>query len=393
MLLDIWPYRRHRKAKCQKQENALSLAQMSINKNVFQAGIVMLGTIIGAGALAIPSVFHTYGLVWGSVLYWGIAAMVACTHMLMMDVVFAHGGKKKIRFPGHVTMEFGKVWGALAFLSHPAQSMGACLAYIILGGDFLYALGGGHLVPSVLFWQGLFWAGGAVTVILGMKFLARVETRLTWLLVGALIVTSFLFARQADPALFFSLKATWVWAPLGILVFSQFGLSIIPEIIDLSGNQREGALLAIVGGSLMAALLMWIFGVMTYAAAPALSDSATSYSTALPQAWWWIIPCVGFLAVATSFLTLMEGLKHTLMYDAKLGKNTATAVSLTSPLFLLLLTSRDFLGTVSFVGGVFSATNGALATAMGAHVRRQFWPYLITLVFLLIIFSRILSLI
>lgn len=366
---------------------------MFINKNVFQAGVVMLGTIIGAGALAIPSVFHTYGLVWGSILYWGIAAMIACTHMLMMDVVFAHGGKKKIRFPGHVTLEFGKRWGTVAFLSHPAQSIGACLAYIILGGEFLYAIGGARLVPSVLFWQALFWAGGAVTVVLGMQVLAKVETKLTWLLVFTLLVTSFLFFRQADPQLFFSLQGTWVWAPIGILIFSQFGLSIIPEIIDLSGNRREASLLAIVGGSLAAALLMWIFGVMAYAAAPGLSDDAARYGSVLPQGWWWIIPCVGFLAVATSFLTLMEGLKHTLMYDAKLQKNTATAISLTSPLLLLLLTQRNFLGTVSFVGGVFSAMNGAFATAMGARVRKQVWPYAITLIFLLIIFSRILSLI
>jgi amino acid permease len=364
---------------------------MSIKKKVLQATLAMLGTIIGAGVFAIPSVFRQFGLIGGTAIYWIVAALVLATHLLMMEVVIRQKAGK-MRLPGHVGVVLGKPWSIIAFASHPGQTIGACLAYIILGGEFLYAIGGMRLVPSILFWQGIFWLGGALTVIVGMKLVAKVESVLTWLLLAALLISSIIFFRQADPTLFFAWQGSWAWSPLGILIFSLFGLTVIPEIVELSGGKREQASIAITLGSLCAAICMWIFGVMAYAAAPDAAASAAGYASVMPAASRWIIPCVGFLAVATSFITLMEGLKNMLSFDAKLHKHTALAIALASPVILLLLTKRNFLNTVSFVGGVFSALNGAFATVMAAKLLKKTWPLVITSIFLLILLSRILSL-
>lgn len=365
---------------------------MSIEKKVVQATLAMLGTIIGAGVFAIPSVFKQFGLIGGTIVYWLVAVLVLVTHLLMMEVVIRRQRAGKMRLPGHVGAVLGKPWSILAFASHPGQTIGACLAYIILGGEFLYAIGGMRLVPSILFWQGIFWLGGAITVLIGMKLVAKVESVLTWLLLAALLVSSIVFFRQADPNLFFAWQGSWAWSPLGILIFSLFGLTVIPEIVDLSGGKREQASLAITLGSILAAMFMWVFGIMAYAAAPDAAASAAGYASVMPVAFRWIIPCVGFLAVATSFITLMEGLKNMLSFDAKLHKHTAVVIALAAPVILLLLTKRNFLSTVGFVGGVFSALNGAFATAMAAKLLKKSWPLLITGVFLLILLSRILSL-
>lgn len=365
---------------------------MSIDKRQLRATLAMLGTIIGAGVFAIPSVFRQYGIGWGSVVYWVIAGMVLATHLLLSEVILEKAAFSRIRLPGMVTSVFGEWWGRVAFLSHPGQTIGACLAYVILGGEFLYVLGGAQLVHSLLFWQVLFWVGGALTVFVGLNFVAKVESWLTWLLIFALLFSVFLFGKIADPTLFFQAQGSWAWSPIGILVFSLFGLTSIPEIMEIAGSDREPAQRSIAFGSLGAAVLMWFFGVTAYAAAPDVAASASGYASVLSEKTRWIIPVIGFLAVATSFITLMEGMKRMLMTDAKLEKNTAKVLALSAPLVLLFITQRNFLSTVSFVGGFFSAINGIFATTMAVKVKKIQWPLLITVFFLFLLISRILNL-
>ncbi len=365
---------------------------MSIDKNVIRATLAMLGTIVGAGVFAIPSVFRQYGIGWGSALYWVVATLVLATHLLLSEVILQKNTFGKMRLPGMVSSVLGPRWGKIAFLSHPGQTIGACLAYIILGGEFIYALGGAQFVSSILFWQVVFWAGGAATVLIGLHFVAKVESWLTWGLILALGVSVFLFGKIADPTLFFQMQGSWAWSPIGILVFSLFGLTIIPEIVEIAGGKREPAQRSIAWGSLGAALLMWLFGVTAYAAAPDITASAPGYASVLSAETRWIIPVVGFLAVATSFITLMEGMKRMLIADAKMHKNTAKVLALGAPLILLFTTQRNFLSTVSFVGGFFSALNGIFATVMAAKLKKIRWPLGISFIFLLIIISRILNL-
>jgi len=183
------------------------------------------------------------------------------------------------------------------------------------------------------------------------------------------------------------------FAPLGILIFSLFGMTVIPELVQMTGDHRDRSWAAIIAGTLGAAILMWLFGVFAYAAAPAASVDPGQYAQILPAGFRWLIPVVGFLAVFTSFITLMEALKHMLIYDAKLKPQAAWSIALMSPLVLLLIMHRDFLGTISLVGGVFSAINGIFACALGVVILKRRWPLIPGGIFLLILLSRILSLI
>ncbi|MCC7357315.1 hypothetical protein IT408_02295 [Candidatus Uhrbacteria bacterium] len=365
---------------------------MSINKQSLRAALAMLGTIIGAGVFAIPSVFRQYGIGWGSLIYWLIAILVLVTHLLFSEVILQKTIFRRMRLPGMVSSILGPNWGKIAFLTHPSQIIGACLAYIVLGGEFLYALGGEKIISSVLFWQFVFWAGGAVTVLIGLNFIAKIESWLTWILVASLLMSVVLFSKIADPNLFFQVQAEWAWSPIGILVFSLFGLSVIPEIVELAGSKREPVHQSITFGTLGAALLMWLFGVMAYAAAPSNDTSALGYASVLSARTRLIIPVIGFLAVATSFITLMEGMRRMLVADAKLHKNTAKVLALSAPLILLFITQRNFLSIVSFIGGFFNALNAIFATVMVVRLKKIYWPLGISGIFLLILISRILNL-
>jgi hypothetical protein len=106
---------------------------------------------------------------------------------------------------------------------------------------------------------------------------------------------------------------------------------------------------------------MWLFGAFAYAAiGDVLGSDPAELSIGLPSALFWLIPSVGFLAVATSFITLVQDFKAMLHLDAGLSKVLAWAIALGSPLVLLFLTARDFLSTIGFIGAVVSSFNAFL---------------------------------
>jgi amino acid permease len=242
-----------------------------------------------------------------------------------------------------------------------------------LGGEFLSVLAGRLGLPDqVLLWQFLFWAGGAGVVFVGLKLVARIEAVLTIALILLLGFAIGVYAPQADSALFGGMRWGAVMPLLGVFLFSMFGWGVIPEVSAMCGHDRSRTRLAVAFGSLAAALLMWLFGVFAYAAiGDSLGGDPAELSRGLPASLFWLIPAVGFLAVATSFITLVQDFKAMLHLDAKLPKKLAWAVALGSPLVLLAVTSRDFLGTVGFVGAAVSSLNAFLLCLMARNLMNR----------------------
>jgi amino acid permease len=378
---------------------------MTASSKVFVRGtLTMLATIIGAGVFAIPFAMKTMGIFAGSVMYWTVATVILTAHLLYADIILHDASLRGMRLPGHATRILG-VWpGHFAVISHPLNTIGATLAYLILGGEFLASLASAAGLPhAVLFWQIVFWAGGAITVFFGLKLVARVETWMAWVLIGLLGLSVFLFLPNADTGLFLVSKWGSALAPLGILVFALNAFNVLPEIVEICGRNVKQSLSAVTIGSLGAALLMWLFGVFGYAAlGSSLVTDPSDVARAFPSGFFWLLPAIGFLAVATSFLTITQDLKAMIHLDLRQPKVVAWAVALGAPLILLFITERDFLGTISFIGGIFGALNGVLIAWMAlvfadrAPRLKRMWirgfASVCAMAFFLTFFWRILSL-
>lgn len=367
-----------------------------------RATLAMLGTIIGAGVFALPLAMQRTGILAGSVVYWTIALVALATHLLYAESILRTKGMAKTRLPGQAGMILGPWWERLAFVSHPLQIMTACLAYIILGGEFLAVLAGAAGVPdSLLVWQAIFWFGGAVTVFFGLKAVAKVEAGMTWALVTAMLAASFLYATRADGRLFFEADWTQGFFPLGIFLFALFGLPVVSEVAELCRRDAERTRLAIAIGTIGAALVMWLFAVFAAAVVNGPLTSPSDLVHGLPPSFAWLIPTVGFFAVATSFITLVQDLVSMLRLDVGFRPFTAWALALGAPIVFLLFITRNFLETVGVGGSIFSSVNGLIVSAMAiavgrAHPRamspflRLWLPCITAAVFLTAIIWRIL---
>ncbi len=339
----------------------------------FRHGLyAMIGTIIGAGTFALPAAMKSMGILAGSIAFWLTALVVLATHLIYTELVLHRKSMAKRRFPGYLEVAFGPWAKRFGYLTNAAQVIGACLAYLVIGGEFLSVLAKHAGLPtSILMWQVLFWVGGACVVFVGLKLVSKVEAWMTVVKIGLLLLSIGLFFWKSDATLFFEMNWPEVLPLLGVFLFSLFGWGVIPEVAAICKGDKEKTRLAVAGGSLAAALLMWLFGIFAYAA---IGDSLTSntgdLSFGVPASMFWLIPAVGFFAVATPFLSLTQDFKAMLHLDAGLSKRVAWAVALGSPLVLLLLVSRNFLGTVGFVGAGVSSVNGILMCSAAIKLMR-----------------------
>ncbi len=377
---------------------------MSLRGQSFvRATLVLIGTVIGAGIFALPAAFRASGLVLGSIIYWVVALVVMATHMLYADVVLSSPAMLRTRFFGQIKSAFGIWMGRLAGLTHGLQIIGACLAYIILGGNFLAVLAPYFGWSGIqIIWQVLFWCLGALLVLIGLSFMARVEAWLTWALLALLSVSIGLFAMRISGAA--PTPSSWGGAlsMLGVALFALFGYPVIPELAELCRRNRRMTRLAVVLGSFFSALVMWLFGVFAYlGSGVSLTADPAELTRVLPHSYFWLIPAVGFLAVLTSFITLAEDLMAMFHLDLKLPRVLAWLAATGCPVLFLLLIKTNFLSAVEFVGAVFSSLNGILIVALALKLmrrdtQRMFWwkfvgPSVCAAVFCFALISRILN--
>lgn len=346
----------------------MSAAGSSLRK----ATLSLIGTIIGAGIFGLPLVFSRVGILAGSLIFWLIAFLTLATHLLFAEIVLSH--REKMRLPGYAHRELGRVGFIVATVAYPLQLVGSNLIYLILGAEFLAALfepALGLTAPSVL-WLALFFALGALVVRFGLKFFAAVESAATWILVAAIVVVVLVLLEKGS----FGLPPTERWdlflAPFGIFLFALSGVPAIVEIVEIAGRSRSRSNAAIILGTLVAAMLSWLFGVsLALAAGGQPLKNLTDILSVLPAGWQWLLPVVGFLAVITSYFVFSETLQNTLRLDFKVPPTAAWAASMFGPFFLAFVINRDFLSLVNLVGTFFGGLSGALIGLIGYSLLRR----------------------
>lgn len=329
--------------------------------------MAMLGTIIGAGVFGLPAMFVRVGLWPGTILYVLLSVLMVAVHLLYVDVILAR--REKMRLVGYARAELGRVGGWIAAISYPIQIIGVNILYILLGGAFLFILASkiGVGVAS-FFWVVLFWLAGSFVVRHGLRMVAAVEVFATWILVGCLVAVIGFVGTSVSAV---GAPAAWgsFLAPFGIFLFSLSGLPVIPEIVDIVGRSRPRALRAVAIGTLCAAFLSWGFGaLMAHVGGVGIGTGLEGMIGLLPGAWQWLLPLVGFLAVATSYLTTAEDLRATFHMDFALSDRMSAGIALVVPMFGLLLIRPDFLSLLDSLGTIFSTLSASLVAAMAAHV-------------------------
>lgn len=323
----------------------------------------MVGAIVGVGVFGVPYAVSKVG--WGLAL----AFFLVLTGIQMLQHLFyaeaAIATDDQVRLVGLTERFVGKRYRPVASVALLLGSWSSLIAYVLVGGDFLHALLGGALGGSVLVYQAV-WAGlGSFLLWFGLGFVSRIGFIGTVGKVAAMLVILGLCAFRVKSGNL-SLHIEDPLLPYGVILFSLSGASIIPEVEELVGGDRRKFRRAVVLGTLVSAALTMLFGFMVYGVTGAATtpDAVSGLKAVIGGYLPVVAAAFGFLAVATSFLSVGIDFKDSLRYDFKLRPLLAWFVTMSVPVIFLIIGARNFLPIVGFSGAVFGGTIAMLITAM-----------------------------
>ncbi len=348
----------------------------------------LAGTIIGVGLFSLPYVTLRVG--WGVMLTYFIVMgfFVWLIHKFFAELALITPDHK--RLPGFVKYYLGAKWAKISRFTHSLALLGAVIAYIIVGGEFLYTLLANKLGGSVTTYTLIYLSAGAFIFLIGIKAIEKIQV--FGLVAFLFILLGVIWLGRAEFSLFnltarsFE-SANW-FLPYGVVMFSLWGVSLIPQIEEMLGKNKK-VLLRVVGISIILPALIYL---IFTAAILAISGSETSTS-ALPGLAQKVgngieIPLLifGLITTFTSYIALGLTLRQVLEFDFSLRRDWSWSITVLVPLTLYYLGVRNFIELIAFVGAVMLAVDGIFIMVMyQRHVLTTSWKIIMSRVLLIIL--------
>lgn len=333
------------------------------NTSITQGALLVAGTSIGGGMLALPILTGLGGFVPSIVIYLLCWLFMACTGLLLLEVVcWLPTDSNIVTMADHTLGKVGKYisWVLYLFLFYCLT-----LAYIVGCGDLVGQLGA---LPE--------WAGMLIFVVLFSPFIflgARVVGKLNIYLMAALgfFYCAFVFLgfRYVNAELL--VPRNWSLSLLGLPVaFTAFAYQgIIPTLVNYMHHDIAKTRKAILIGSFIPliayAIWQWlILGIIPVGGENGLMAALDKGQNAvyplkhfINSPWVYIVgQFFAFFALITSFFGVTLGLLDFLADGFKLEKTEWNKVLLTlliilPPLAFALIYPHLFLIALDYAGG------------------------------------------
>jgi len=331
-----------------------------MSKNYFLAIATLTGTIIGVGLFTIPFVINQAGILSLFIYMIGLAAIQYFLHLLFTEAFLSTHDRH--RLPGLVGRYVGQKSKAYVLLVDMISSYGSILAYIIVGGLFLYQLLNPYLGGSVfLYSTGLFLLVSLITFF-DIKMISGTESILT---VGLIVAIGLIVWRgighiQLDN--YHLINWQHVFAPYGPIFFAVGGGAAIPEVCRLLDNEKKKIKSAIAWGTFIPATLMLIFvlvvlGITGGSTSP---DTLAGLGAILNDGVVFFCLIFGLIAIITSYIVIAQGTEEILEWDFKVSNKLAWFLAGFIPYFLFLVGWTDLIRVISFTGAVTSGLSGII---------------------------------
>ncbi len=361
-------------------------------KETILAIATLSGTIIGVGIFALPYITLVSGF-WTVLGYFLLLGMVAILiHSLLGEIALKTEDYK--RFPGFAKIYLGKNGERVAIFSTVFGLLGAILAYLIVGGEFLNSLlspifGGNELIYTLFY-----FLVGAILIFFGIKVVAKIEFWGLLLFFFSLFLIFFkgwhlikienLLITKAPTLKTFIL-------PYGPILFSLWGAALIPEVEEMLKDKKQSLLKIIPVAILIPifAYLFFIFLILGICGKNTTESALSGLKYFLGDGIVSLTLFFGVLTTFTSFISLGLTLKKVFWYDLGFNKNLSFFLTCFVPLFFYLLGIKEFILVISFVGAILLGIDGILILAMYKKIKPK--SILIYPLFLILVFGVILE--
>lgn len=362
------------------------------HKNCIYGLCTLSGTIIGVGLFSLPYIASQVGI-WVILGYFlGLGLLTIAIHLLFAEVALKT--PDFLRIPGFVKFHLGEKMSKFSLLTFLLGMFGVLLTYLIIGGEFLYNLMFPFFGGNIIFYTFLYFAIGALIVLLGSKTVAKIEFLG---LIIFFIVLLMIFYRGLPHFSFNNLLSHPAerdfFLPYGPILFSLWGTALIPEIEEMLGKKKN-LLKKIIPVAIVIpifAYLSFIFLITGITGQLTSKEAIVGLRNFLDNGIINFALIFGLLTTFTSFIILGLTVRKVFHYDLKINKKIAWAITCFVPLILFLAGLKDFIPVISFVGGVFIGIDGILIIMMYQKIKKKtpLFTYPLILIFILGIIYQI----
>lgn len=347
-----------------------------------EAIAILIGTIIGAGVLAIPYAIAKAGFLTGLLDLVILSAAVIFLYLYLGEIVLSTKGKHQLT--GYAQKYLGKKGRALMAFTMIFGNYGALIAYLIGVGSSIAALFRlesstfillGYSFPYSLLFSIFFFIAAATIVYLGIRAVGEGEL-LIGIVISVLLIVSVLSLTKADFSHLAYFDLTKVFIPYGVILFALAGAVAIPEMNERLKDKKK-LRKAIVIGALIPIVLYLFFA---FAVIAAIGFKTTEIATIglgefFGETMTIFSNLFAIFAMSTSFFVLGLGVKEMYNYDYKIKKSLSWILACFVPLVLFFLifyfkVTDSFYKVISLAGGVAMTLEGILIVLMHNKVKK-----------------------
>ena len=339
-----------------------------LNNRLFGGILLVSGTSIGAGMLALPVISSFAGFVPSFFLLGICWLFLFITSLLLLDVNLSFKGEiNLITMAGKTLGIWGKVvcWVTYLLLLYSLTAAYIAGSSPLFIEAFHYATG--FTLPT--------WLGPFPLLILFGLFVYLGTGAVDWvnrLLMFGLILTYLLLVAllpsHIQPDLLKHVDKTAMWVAIPVLITSYGFHIIIPTLTTYLKHDKKRLRLALFIGSLIPFLVYTLWELLILGVVPLSGEhglisayidgktAASSLSYVLENAWISTIArSFSFFAILTSFLGVSLSLSDFLtdglhMKRFSLGREFACLLTFIPPLIFVLIYQRGFLLALEFAG-------------------------------------------
>lgn len=361
-----------------------------------EALAVFTGTIIGAGIFGLPYIASKAGFGVMVFYFFVLIILTIIIHFLLAEV--SRDTQRIARIPGYAEEYLGKGWRNFSLAVSSLGLIGALLAYLILGGKFLAFYFSPYFGGQTILYTIVYFILGAFLIYRGTRSIAKTE-----IIMGlTFILILFFFFSRGLPSIhlenFLTFNPRYFIFPYGAILFSLWGLALVPEIKEMVERDRKKLRLVISSGIILSGLcyLFFIFVILGVSGPKTSPDAISGFALAIGGQAVRLGFIFGLLTTFTSFITLGLTLKKIFQYDLKLPEKTSWAIACFSPLLLYLSGIKNFIEVISLTGAVMLGLEAVIVIFIYKKFlekrfqrRAPIWIYPLTGLFLLGIILRV----
>lgn len=342
------------------------------NIKILRAIGIMIGAIVGVGVFGLPYVFAQAGfaLVLLELLLMGL--LLTILQLMQAEVAIQTGGHH--RLAGYVRQHLGKGWSWVAVFALAAGIWGAMIAYMIVGGKFLFLLVSPFMGGTEFVYALVVGVLAAALVYRGLRFASKIEV----VVVGALLFLFLFIIFACLPHLSFQSYAPMnldqIFLPYGVILFSLAGVGIVPEIREVLGKRLESKLGQVIIISMAVILLLYILFSAAVVGVTGAQTTQIAFDGLIPvlgNTFRVVATLLGTLTILSIYLMLGIEFLNTLRFDFRLPHRTSWMIVTFVPIFLYVIGAREFIQVIGFVGSVFAGALGVLVALTYAKMKKS----------------------